>query len=190
MKRTLILISVAALIVLSFLTGFVAGRKSPVPLSPDTYGDFEAEVTRTRDGDTAIISVNGEEEAVRYLGANTPEIMHPGKNEEECFGKIAAEKNKKLVLGKNLRFERDKKNRDHRGRLLRYVWDGNKMINLELVKEGYAFTEHVSPNYKYRKILEEAALEAERMKKGIWGTCPDLVKFHKKDRKKSKNQLK
>ena len=185
MKRSLIILSVLSLIVLSFLGGFVAGRKSPVPLSPNTYRDFEAEVTRTRDGDTAVIWVNDEEEAVRYIGINSPEIMHPGKNEEECFGKIAAEKNKKLVSGKNLRFERDKKNRDHRGRLLRYVWDGNKMINLELVKEGYAFTEHVSPNYKYRKVLEEAEREAKQMKKGIWGACPDLVKFHKKYQKKN-----
>src|SRR3989344_2955432 len=184
MKRSLILTGVTALIVLSFLTGFAVGRKSPVPLSPDTYGDFEAEVIRARDGDKAVISVNGEEEAIRYIGINTPEITHPGKNKEECFGNIAAEKNKKLVFGKNLRFERDKKNRDHRGRLLRYVWDGNKMINLELVKEGYAFTEHVSPNYKYRKVLEETELEAQRMKKGIWGACPNLVKFHKKDQKK------
>ena len=187
MKRSLILTGVTALIVLSFLTGFAVGRKSSVPLSPDTYGDFEAEIVRARDGDTAVISVNGEEEAIRYIGINTPEITHPGKNEEECFGKIASEKNKELVLSKNLRFERDKKNRDHRGRLLRYVWDGNKMINLELVKEGYAFTEHISPNYKYRKILEEAELEAKRMKKGIWGACSDIVKFHKKDQKKVKN---
>lgn len=85
MKRSLILIGVIALIVLSFLAGFIAGRKSPIPLSPNTYGDFEAEVTRARDGDTAIISVNDEEEAIRYIGINTPEIMHPGKNEERIF---------------------------------------------------------------------------------------------------------
>lgn len=186
--RLAILIAVAV----SFCTGFYFGKSLSVYPPLNTYGDFEAKIERTRDGDTAVVEVQGDAEPVRYIGIDTPETKHPTKG-EECFGKEAADKNKELVLGKTVRFERDKSNRDHRGRLLRYIWAGDKMVNLELVKEGYAFASHVSPNGKYRKQFGKAEEDAKSSGKGLWGACKVLAAEHgeaKQQPKKSHSKTK
>lgn len=162
------------LIIFSFGCGLYLGRNYFAAPVINTYGDFEARVARTRDGDTAVIEIHGESEPIRYIGIDTPETKHPKKG-AECFGKEAAGKNQELVLGRSVRFERDKRNRDHRGRLLRYVWTGDKMINLELVRSGYAFASHVSPNGKYRKQFEEAEATARFLNLGLWASCPVFV---------------
>lgn len=168
------------------VVGFVVGRQTaPDLVLPDTYAkNFDALVERTRDGDTVTIAVGDNEEAIRYIGVDAPETKHPEKG-EQCFGKESSAKNKELVFGQKVRFERDKRNRDHRGRLLRYVWVGERMINLELVRDGYAFAEHFSPNYKYRKQLEEAERDAQRLGKGLWSACQELVseKLHERKNK-------
>lgn len=169
--------------------GFVVCRQTaPDPVLPDTYAkSFDALIERTRDGDTVIIAVGDNEEVIRYIGVDAPETKHPEKG-EQCFGKESSAKNKELVLGQKVRFERDKRNRDHRGRLLRYVWVGERMINLELVRDGYAFAEHFSPNYRHRKQLEDAEREAERLGNGLWSACTDLVreKLHERKNKRKR----
>ena len=77
------------------------------------------------DGDTIELS-NGEK--VRYIGINTPETKDPRKI-VECFGKESYEYNKKLVEGKEVALEKDVSDKDKYGRLLRYVWIEEKMIN-------------------------------------------------------------
>jgi len=47
-------------------------------------------------------------------------------------------KNKELVEGKTVRLEKDITDRDKYSRLLRYVWVDSLLINLELVKQGFA----------------------------------------------------
>ena len=74
-------------------------------------------VTRVIDGDTIQVETS---ETVRYIGIDTPEIVHPDKP-VECFGQQAANKNKELVLGKSVTLEKDVSETDRYGRLLRVV---------------------------------------------------------------------
>ena len=90
---------ILALAAVSFISGFYLGKASPIPLALNPYGDFDAKVVRMRDGDTPVIEAYGEEEAIRYIGIDTPETKHPEKG-EECFGKEAAEKSANFVLPK------------------------------------------------------------------------------------------
>ena len=167
---TVVLISTASV----FAAGFYMGKKSAALPAINTYGDFTAKVERMKDGDTLAFEIFGEEETVRYIGIDTPETKHPDKG-VECFGPEAAERSKELVLGKQIYFERDNKNRDHHGRLVRYVWAGKEMINEKLVREGFAFASHVSPNGKYKKIFEKAEAEAREAGKGLWSACKTMA---------------
>ena len=130
-----------------------------------THGTEYAKVVAVVDGDT--IKIEGGE-LVRYIGMNTPETVAPGRP-VECFGKEASNKNKELVLGKTVMLEKDVSNRDRYGRLLRYVWDGDTMINEKLVKEGYAQVSTYPPDVKYEETFIQAQREARHNNSGLWG---------------------
>lgn len=125
-------------------------------------------VTKVIDGDT--IEIEGGYR-IRYIGIDTPETVHPSQP-VECFGKEASTKNKELVEGKTVRLERDITELDRYGRLLRYVWIDNAMINEVLVKEGYATSYTYPPDVKYQERFVQAEREARENKKRLWASCP------------------
>lgn len=133
-------------------------------------GDFvgEFKVSRVIDGDT--IEIEGGER-VRYIGIDTPETVDPRKP-VQCFGIEASNKNKELAEGKTLRLEKDTTDRDKYKRLLRYVYAGDTFINLELVKQGFAYSYSYPPDIKYQNQIVAAQQEAEKSKNGLWNACP------------------
>lgn len=125
-------------------------------------------VTRVIDGDTIEID-NGDH--VRYIGIDTPETVDPRKP-VQCFGVEASHKNKELVAGKMVRLEKDITDTDKYGRLLRYVWLDNILINLALVQQGYAQASSYPPDVKYQDQFTAAEQEARTAKRGLWSACP------------------
>jgi len=124
-------------------------------------------VTRVIDGDT--IEIEGGER-IRYIGIDTPETVDPRKP-VQCFGVEASNKNKELVEGKRVRLEKDITDKDKYNRLLRYVWVGDTFINLELVKQGFAYSYSYPPDIKYQDQFVKAQQEAREAKRGLWNTC-------------------
>jgi len=133
-------------------------------------GDFvgEYKVSRVIDGDT--IEIEGGER-VRYIGIDTPETVDPRKP-VQCFGVEASNKNKEMVVGKTVRLEKDTTDRDKYKRLLRYVYVGDTFINLEMVKQGFAYSYSYPPDIKFQKEILAAQQEAEKNKNGLWNACP------------------
>lgn len=125
-------------------------------------------VTRVIDGDT--IEIEGGER-VRYIGIDAPETVHPSEL-IGCFGKEASNKNKELVEGKNVRLEKDISEVDKYGRLLRYVWVDDILINDYLVRQGYAYAYTYPPDVKYSEQFVEAQQEAKENNRGLWEGCP------------------
>lgn len=125
-------------------------------------------VIRIADGDT--ITIEGGEK-LRYIGINTPESVDP-RRPVECFGKEASLRNKELVEGKIIGIEKDVSQTDRFGRLLRYVYVGDVMINEQLVREGYAFASAYPPDVKYQERLQAAEQDAKENRRGLWSTCP------------------
>jgi micrococcal nuclease len=111
-----------------------------------------ATVKRVVDGDTIELSDN---RIVRYIGINTFE-MNDKRKDMLCFAKMAKIENEKLVLGKNIEMEKDISEMDKYGRLLRYVWINGEMVNLLLVKNGFAKTATYPPDIKYKDLFLEA----------------------------------
>ena len=137
----------------------------------DNVGDL-VKVVRVVDGDT--IEIEGGEK-VRYIGIDTPETVDPRKP-VQCFSVEASKKNKELVEGKMARLEKDITDRDKYNRLLRYVSIGDVLVNLELVKQGFAYSYSYPPDIKYQDEFVKAQQEARDLKQGLWNACPDAEK--------------
>lgn len=122
-------------------------------------------VKRVVDGDT--IEIDGGQK-VRYIGIDTPETVDPNR-QVGCYGKEASERNKELVEGKQVRLEKDVSETDKYGRLLRYVWMGDILINELLVRDGYAKSSTYPPDVKYQEKFLAAERKAREEEKGLWG---------------------
>ena len=86
------------------------------------------------DGDTIRVRVRRREESVRYIGIDTPESVIPGER-PECFGKRAARLQRRAGRGRGrvtLVFGAER--RDRYGRLLAYVYLGERFVNAEIVR--------------------------------------------------------
>jgi micrococcal nuclease len=130
----------------------------------------DALVVEVVDGDTVHATIAGREESVRYIGIDTPESVIPGER-PECFGKRAARLNRKLVEGERVTLVFGDERRDHYDRLLAYVYLGERFINAEIVRRGYARTLAIAPNTDFADRftrLQQAAANAGR---GLWGAC-------------------
>ena len=135
-------------------------------------------VARVIDGDTVELA-NGER--VRFIGIDTPESQYNSKLKRDAkrskkdyntiiaMGKKATIFTRSLVGGKKVRLEFDIEKKDRYGRLLAYVYlpDG-RMLNAELVKEGYAQVYTFPPNVKYVAKFLKLQKEAREQNKGLW----------------------
>lgn len=151
-------------------------RPDPVVSSPDSTAGAPPEgtpsgadvVVRVVDGDTVVLASG---ETVRYLCVDTPETVNPNMTAEP-YGPEATDRNRDLVEGKAVRLESDVSERDHYGRLLRYVWIGDTLVNAELIRGGYGHETCRSPDTKYRTMMRELEKEARVHQRGLWASWP------------------
>ena len=115
-------------------------------------GEEIAQVTRVIDGDTIDVLLDGKTVRIRYLQMNTPE------RDEPCF-RESTQANADLVAGKTVRLVPDKELVDPFGRLLRFVYVGDIMVERELVEQGWAEVVLYPPNDMHYD--EFVRLEAE-----------------------------
>jgi len=101
---------------------------------------------------------------VRYIGIDAPEV-YP---QLEAYGMEAWQANREMVEGKQVRLERDMSETDKYGRLLRYVYVEDVLVNAELVMRGLAEAKAYPPDIKYQDYLEELEQQAREAGRGIW----------------------
>jgi micrococcal nuclease len=89
----------------------------------------------------------------------------------ECYAKEATEIDKNLVLGKTVKLVKDVSETDKYGRLLRFVYVGDQMIDDELVKVGAAKVETVPPDTEFKEEFQVSQSYAKENKLGLWGKC-------------------
>lgn len=133
-------------------------------------------VIKVIDGDTIQLESG---DKVRYIGIDTPETVDPRRG-VGCFGREASDKNKELVLGKQVVLEKDISETDKYGRLLRYVYLENVsttsgtsllFVNDYLVKSGYAKASTYPPDVKHQKLFSDSEAYARENKLGLWLNC-------------------
>lgn len=133
-------------------------------------GSAQAVVTRVVDGDTVEVQLDGTEEDVRYIGVDTPETVKPGEP-VQCFGKRASGFNHHLVEGERVRLVFDEERRDVYGRLLAYVYLGDRFVNADLLRLGLARTLTIPPNDRFADRFKRLEMAAARAGRGLWGAC-------------------
>ena len=86
------------------------------------------------------------------------------------MGKRATEYVESLVKpGDLINIEFDVQERDKYKRLLGYVYLSNgKMLNEEIVKDGYANVMTIPPNVKYKDRFLRAYKHARERRRGLW----------------------
>lgn len=172
-RGTIILVIVLALAALGYLElpGTDHSRQDEGPPTAATPGaTVVAEVLRIVDGDTAVVAIDGRQERLRYIGIDTPESVQSGKP-VECFGREASRRNAELVSGRMVRLEIGLEPRDRYGRLLAYVWIGDRLVNEEMLRDGYATSLTIPPNDRYAARFNRLQAQAERARKGLWRYC-------------------
>jgi len=121
--------------------------------------DLSGPVVRVIDGDTIEVEIAGERERVRYIGIDTPE-MSDRRSAVRELAVEARRANARLVEGRRVRLELDVEERDRYGRLLAYVWVGDRLVNEALVRSGHAAPYTFPPNVRYVERFMAAAHEA------------------------------
>ncbi len=149
------------------------GYAAPAPI-PTPEGELH-EVVSVVDGDTIKIAFDGGIEALRLIGIDTPETVHPSIP-VECFGREASARAHELLDGRWVRIATDptQSTRDRYGRLLVYVWrEDGTFINLEMVQAGYAFEFTYDLPYAYQQEFRTAERDARESERGLWApeTC-------------------
>lgn len=132
------------------------------------FGDQgHVRVIKVHDGDTISVILNGRKEKVRLIGIDAPEIKQRpwGTRARKHLEKMLMASNRTVIL------EFDVERRDKYGRLLCYIFTPDrKMLNIQMVKNGYAVLLTIPPNIRYVDELRSAQNEAKQYKRGIWGT--------------------
>lgn len=138
----------------------VETKTLPSP-SPTSKPENLVKVTRVIDGDT--IEIEGGKR-VRLIGIDSPET-------DMCYNKEATNKAKELLENQEVTLEKDVSETDRYGRLLRYIWKGDVLINEQIAHEGYAASSSYPPDVKYQERIVAAQKEARDGGKGLWGAA-------------------
>jgi micrococcal nuclease len=151
------------------LAGCDAAERAETGGAPSPSGRIAARVTRHTDGDTLWLSGIGK---VRLIGVDTPEVY----GQAECYGHQASAFVERLLpLGTRVRYRLGVDPRDRYGRALAYVYlDDGRLLNMLLVRRGYAQPLTIPPNVQLAGRFAAAARSARRRAVGLW--APDACR--------------
>ncbi|MCP5094660.1 MAG: thermonuclease family protein [Chloroflexi bacterium] len=122
-----------------------------------------ATVIEIIDGDTIVVMVDGVEERVRYIGIDTPE------REDVCYQE-ATDANTALVENQTVRLVQDISDVDRYGRLLRYVYVNDILVNAELVAGGWADAKEYPPDTRLANLFHSLENESAADQRGCYPT--------------------
>ena len=159
-----VLLIFAALGLLISLVGPLAFSRDS---GPENNVYQAATVRQVVDGNTIVVEIDGQTETVRYIGISVGV-------QGDAFHRSSRLANQSWVDGQVVILERDVRDRDTDGRLLRYVYVNNQMMNAILVNSGLARYFPDGSNIRYNRELLAAESAARDGKRGLW-TDRDLA---------------
>ncbi len=156
---------------------FIAWRvyeSSQGPPAPEQLEEGIHEVRRVVDGDTLLMASGTR---VRLQGINCPESVKPDWPVEP-WGPEASQFTKEFIHRANnrVRLTFGLERKDQYDRTLAFVWNGDALLNEELVRAGLA---QARLGYRYsgvmKRRLAQAQDEARQAGRGIWSK-PEAVR--------------
>jgi len=121
----------------------------------------EAQFLSVIDGDSLVLEIGGQTREVRLIGIDAPE-------HGQEYGVQAKCQVIRYCYGRSLRVEYDQQRKDRYGRLLAYVYCGEKLVNAEMVRVGLALAVRYEPNVRHYDQLKQAEQEARAQRRGFW----------------------
>ena len=157
-------VTVAVKLFMKTIIPLVALFFVPSTLAAASYPDGFYQVEQVVDGDTFDLA---DGQRVRLIGIDAPEIG------QECSDQ-ATQALASLISGQIVYLEKDVSDTDSYGRLLRYVYVDNALVNYELVCQGFAYAEEYPPDLLHSSDLAAAEDSADLNRRGcLWGvSCP------------------
>jgi micrococcal nuclease len=161
----------AALWFVLFLLAIWRAYSAAAPASPEQLEEGIHEVRRAVDGDTLLLASGAR---VRLQGVNTPETVKPD-HPVEAWGPEASQFTKDFIekAGHRVQLSFSLERKDRYDRFLAFVWNGDVMLNEELVRAGLAYARR---DYRYSEAMKrrftQAQDEARRAGRGIWSAPP------------------
>jgi micrococcal nuclease len=160
------------------LAGCPGGRAAPAPARTVV-------VERVLDGDTFDARDGTRTVRVRLIGIDTPELHPSQKLDAQVrqgwdravvtrLGRRAAEAARRLLDGRTLRLELDVQTHDRYGRLLAYAWDGDVLVNAELLRQGHALLLTIPPNVRHADDFARLEATARAARRGLWASWPPV----------------
>lgn len=128
-----------------------------IPANPSQTG----KVVEILDGNTVRIMIGKLIYVVRYTGVEAPK--------DKKYIDVAKAENSKLVYGKEVTLVTDVSDKDSRGRLLRYVTQGNIFINQKMIEQGFGSALDVPPDSACAAAFKQAQQSASSALLGMWG---------------------
>lgn len=147
-------------------TAIPAGLPACIPSHTAATGS----IVEIIDGNTARVYLDSDKRVhtLRYIG-----IAVPAAGEyPETWGNAAKDANTKLVYGRKVTLITDVSDADARGRLLRYVVYNGALVNLEMIRQGFATALDVSPDSSCAAQFAAAEQAARSAKAGRWAAVP------------------
>ena len=166
--------SIKGFLILCLLAGLTTFLLTSFSFAREPIRTVTGTVTKVSDGDTIHVTTPEKTKlTVRLYGMDAPEtpkinqrtghINKPGQPYGEESWKALEAK----IMGKQVRMDIIDIDRRYK-RMVGMIWIGNRNINLEMVKEGYAeaYLEYLKEPYRAQFIRAER--EARSARKGIW----------------------
>ena len=130
---------------------------------PETLEPFlRGQVLSVHNGESITVMVEGRSERIFLIGIRAPDL------DETPLGLEAREALRTLVGGKMVRLEFDTMVRDPKKRLFAYVYAGETLVNVEMIRQGMAVLSAVPQNLAYPEEYQRAQAEAREAGRGIW----------------------
>jgi micrococcal nuclease len=159
--------AVVALLVFQWIMYPPLPGPPPRPTGRDVLTEGVHRVRRVVDGDTLLMELGAR---VRLEGVDTPETVRPDYPVEP-WGPEASAYTKAFIsrADNKVKLTFGNERLDDYGRYLAFVWDGNRMLNEELVRAGLAEARlGWNFNNSLKRQLRIAQDEAKRESRGIW----------------------
>ena len=133
---------------------------------------IEVKFSKCVDGDTAWLIKDEKEIKVRFLAIDAPEVGE----QEEPFGKEASEFTcNKLKYAKKIEIEYDDNalEKDKYERHLVWIFVDDRLLQDEIVRNGWAEVTYLYGDYKYIDRLKQSESVAKRNSLNIWSNNDD-----------------
>jgi osmotically-inducible protein OsmY len=140
----------------------VAERKDAavVAAARERIAPLRGRVVSVYDGRTITVLLGHRREKVRLIGSDPPDTAQQGKYSQELLAR--------LVQGKTVTLETDAERRDQYKHLLAYVYVGDLLVNVELVRQGHAVMHTRRQNLRHVDKYRLAQNEAQAAGRGVW----------------------